>query len=137
MNTSFSDWLLHKYIEWRGDSVGNERSLTDYAKQIGVGKVTLSNWLNRGSLPTSKKTISLLEKFFGFEIYEVLGLTPPSSPLDSLPFPLRRRIEAAVTELNTETILNGIDPDSPEALELASRVFEKFGLVIKSIDTES
>ena len=71
----FQDWITAKYIKWRGDAIGHERSISDFAKLIGVSQQVVSGWMN-GSIPNRQQTIAKVAAKYP-DVYEVLGLPPP------------------------------------------------------------
>ena len=74
----FSDYLTQKYIEWRGNAIGNEKSISKFALEIGVKQPTLSQWMKKGGRkPESKEQIEKLSAYFGPEIFDTLGLRRP------------------------------------------------------------
>lgn len=135
MKSEFSEFLSKEYVKWRGDAIGNERSITDYATFLGFQKATLTAWINGSRTPKSQKSINQLVSHFGDITYSLLGLREPSK-LSSLPSGIRSGLEAAISELNAETIAKGIKPESPEALALAASIFKKHGFTINSTTTE-
>ncbi len=71
----FSDWITDKYREWRGDAVGRERTITDFANYIGVNQSVVSSWMKKGGkVPKHKDSIDKLVAKFGPEVYNVLGI---------------------------------------------------------------
>lgn len=78
MCVNFHHWITKKYIEYRGDAIGNERSIADFATRIGVSPQLISNWMKvGGGVPKSKKAIDALARIYGLEVYDVLGLARP------------------------------------------------------------
>jgi transcriptional regulator with XRE-family HTH domain len=131
----FSEWITKKYIEWRGDSIGHDRSITDFAKSIGVSQSLMSHWMNGDRAPRGHKTISKLAAIYP-EIYEILGIEKPEtdSPWNQLPLPFRERLEAATSEINLRYQQEGISPetdaDGRRALIIADEVFKEYGISI-------
>jgi hypothetical protein len=131
----FSEWILRKYLNWRGDSIGNDKSITQFAKIIGVSQSLMTQWMKKGGkVPSSQKYITALANVYGDEVYTVLGLPVPAAvqpveldlPLD-LPPAFRALMIAAGNELSAALIANKIDPTSPEGLALADAIMEKHG----------
>lgn len=76
----FNEWIAQKYLEWRGDAIGREGSVSAFSRWIGVPQSLMNDWLQAGGKkPTSAKTINALVARFGGEVYDVLGITPPIS----------------------------------------------------------
>lgn len=80
----FSGWITQKYVEWRGDAIGNERSITDFARMIGVTQQLMNTWMS-GATPKSLKSIQALVLIFGDEVYDVLGLERPAPAEPDIP----------------------------------------------------
>jgi transcriptional regulator with XRE-family HTH domain len=72
----FSKWLSQKYLDWRGDAYGRERSITEFAKYIGVDQSAMSAWMNGTRVPKHQETISKLTAKFGNEVLIQLGKEP-------------------------------------------------------------
>lgn len=99
----FSEWITKKYIEWRGDAIGQERSITEFAKLIGVPQSLMSQWMKKnGKIPSSKKNVSALVKVYGIEAYEALGFIGPkvSDVLSELPPVVADDVRRAIIEIS-------------------------------------
>jgi hypothetical protein len=72
----FQTWITKKYVKWRGEAVGRNRSVSDFADFIGVKQQAMSSWMN-GSIPKRHETITKLVAKFGPEVYDVLGIPNP------------------------------------------------------------
>lgn len=69
----FNEWMSAKYREWRGDAIGRDRTMTEFAEYIGVSQQLMSDWTKQGGkTPKSLKTISKLFAVYGDEIWEVV-----------------------------------------------------------------
>jgi len=125
----FNDCLNKKYVEWRGDAIGHERSQKEFAEWIGVSNSLLTFWLKpNGKIPKHKATIDKLVTKFGPEVYDWLGLARPDTiPLDQLPRTVRDRLTTAVYEVNSELGSRGLSGDSPESEDIVIEIFEKHG----------
>jgi hypothetical protein len=74
----FYNWMTRKYLEWRGDAIGREKSITQFAKYIGVSQQLMTEWLREGgNIPRDKKKINKLVEKYGDEVFVVLGLVTP------------------------------------------------------------
>jgi hypothetical protein len=125
----FNDYLTQKYVEWRGDAIGREKSLKDFAEWIGVSNQLLTYWMRQnGKIPKHKRTIDKLIAKFGPEIYNPLGLARPDTiPLDQLPPEMRDRLITAIYEVNSTLGSLGLSGDSPESEDIVIKIFEKYG----------
>lgn len=136
MVIEFSDWITKKYVDWRGDAIGKDRSITEFALWIGVSQQTMSGWMKKGGKnPRSKTSISALVDRFGSEVYEILDLPMPDSdfPIELLPSELQIDLRMALKEIKQR--IGDLDPDSPEGDELVRSIFRSHGFVIdKSSD---
>lgn len=72
----FSEWITNKYVEWRGDAIGRNRSVSEFAEYIGVKQQAMSSWMN-GITPKRHETITRLAAQLGPEVYDVLGIDRP------------------------------------------------------------
>ena len=133
----FSDWITRKYIEWRGDAIGNTRTITEFAEWIGVSQQLMSGWMKRGGrVPRHQQTISKLAGRFGEEVYDVLGLERPDVPipLDQLPASVRERLEAAIREINAVFVERDIEADSPEAIRVTIEIMDRYGFSFRETE---
>lgn len=81
----FSDWITRKYIDWRGDAYGNERSVTEFAAWIGVSQPLMAKWMRKnGSKPGTSKTINKLIAKFGREVTDILHIEGPITVDDEI-----------------------------------------------------
>ena len=78
----WKEWIARKYLEWRGDKIGSDGSISAFSRWLGVSQKTVNSWINEGVVPRSASTINLLVARFGGEVYDVLDLRPPAEPLD-------------------------------------------------------
>jgi transcriptional regulator with XRE-family HTH domain len=72
----FSKWLTLKFIDWQA-SQGVRKTISEFAKYLGVSQQTTSLWLNGNARP-SGKNIGLLANKLGVEIYDVLEIPKPA-----------------------------------------------------------
>lgn len=42
----FKDWITKKYLDWRGDAIGRDRSIKKFSDFIGVSQPLMSRWMN-------------------------------------------------------------------------------------------
>lgn len=98
----FKEWITQKYREWRGDAVGRERSIKDFAKWVDVSQSLMSEWMSGKIIPTHQSSISKLVHRFGNEVYTVLRFEPPAN-LDI--FPINPDLEEC------QRLLSKLDPD--------------------------
>jgi transcriptional regulator with XRE-family HTH domain len=100
----FSDWINRKYVEWRGNAVGHERTVTEYAEMIGVSQPLMSSWMRaEGKQPRTAETINKLVKVYGYEVYQVLGYDTPTV-LDEIPSDLPPDVRQRLMEDQREFI---------------------------------
>jgi predicted DNA-binding protein YlxM (UPF0122 family) len=134
----FWEWITKKYVDYRGDAIGQDRSITEFANWVGVSQQTMSGWMKKGGkLPRSQKSITNLVKKFGPEVYDVLGLPMPeaSFPIDSLPSEMQTDLRLALSEIKSK--LGSLDPDSPEGDALVRSILKKHGFIIDKSSTIS
>lgn len=92
---NWHEWITQKYIVWRGNAIGNERSITEFAEMIGISQPLMSSYMKSGG--SKPKTLDIIRKFevvYGDEIYEILGIEKPQNTLsdtelDLIPSDLR------------------------------------------------
>ena len=73
---NFGDWITRKYIDWRGDAIGHEGTVSAFSEWVGVKPSLMSQWMSGTKTPTSVKSINTLTGRFGSEVYDVLGIAP-------------------------------------------------------------
>jgi hypothetical protein len=124
----FSEFITSKYVEWRGAETGNKKSIARYARDVlGITPQLLSEWMNRGKIPTDENYVRKLIELFAPEIYGVDEFLVPIS-FDSIPSDKAERLMRAFAEINVASREQHIsDPNSPEGKALASLIFEKHG----------
>jgi len=124
----FWEYLTKKYIEWRGDAIGRDKTQLQWAEEIGVPQPTLARWMQKGGpIPTDEKSIRKLANYFGPEIFVILGIDSGSWGTAYLPADLRRRLERAVHETSQALVTRSLSADDPEAEQLAIKIFERHG----------
>ena len=71
----FNEWITQKYIQWRGNAFGREKTISDFAEYIGVSQSLMSRWMKPGgNVPSSQDAISKLFDKYKIEIYDILGI---------------------------------------------------------------
>jgi Helix-turn-helix. len=81
--SAFSDWITKKYLDWQAEA-GKRKTIEEFAAYIGVSRPLLNMWMN-GDIPKpGTPNIKLLEKIFGPEIYDALGLPRPNVYLQKI-----------------------------------------------------
>lgn len=128
----FWEWITQKYVEWRGNAVGNQRSITEFAEFIGVSQQVMSGWMKKsGNKPRGQQSIVKLVRAFGGEVYDVLGLPRPSAgeEIDFEKFPpqLARDLRAAAREANRVLESRGLYGSDPESERVIIEIFERYG----------
>jgi transcriptional regulator with XRE-family HTH domain len=107
---NFHEWLNKKYVDWRGNAVGQERSITEFANMIGVSQSLMTQWMQQGGKkPRTQATINKLVSAFGVEVYEVLGFQPPDHLLEippDLPPEVRQELLSAQRQFIQEWLEN-------------------------------
>ncbi len=136
MSSDFSEWITKKYIDWRGNSIGNDRSISKFAEMLGIRQNVVSAWMQKnGKTPTSQKNINALISHFGIEVYDVLGLSRPSDEefFEGLPSDIAGPLREAIEEVRSSGMNKGTDTATPEDIERIRKIFEKHGVDIKVI----
>jgi DNA-binding XRE family transcriptional regulator len=123
--TKLNDYMNKKFIEFRGDT---RKTISDYAQLVGVSQQKMSQLMNDNIVPSTKTNI-ILANYFGPELYEVLGLPVPLyiQEIRAIPQAIRERLLAAASEISNAIHGSAIDPESPEALDIAITVMAKYG----------
>lgn len=127
----FSEWITKKYLEWRGDKIGNDGSLAEYGKMFNATHQVISLWMNKekGIKPRSHKYIHALAAIYGDEVYDVLGLERVESalPIDRIPPDTRERLGRAIKEIADTLASMQIDPSSEQASRLSDEIMARHG----------
>ena len=122
---SVSEWLQAKFESWRYQK-GVKKTLTEFASFIGITEQRLLTFLDGSAQPKSDN-LACLGAVLGFEIYDLVGISP-SMILDSLPPVFRVRLSSAFTEYY-ETLSDKAYPvDSPEAQVILQEAAHKYKL---------
>lgn len=128
----FKDWISKKYTDWRGDTIGNEKSITQFANLLGINRSILTRYMN-GTLKSPRlENVVSIAKIYP-EIYEILGISRPSLLLSIetfLKLPESEQVAAisAWNEASDDISSKGIDPSSPEANLIRIELFKKRNL---------
>lgn len=78
----FHDWINNKFIEWRGYNSGREGSKAEFARWLGISYKSLYKYFEKnGEVPKSHKVINKLIKKYGSEVYEILNIQAPETPI--------------------------------------------------------
>jgi hypothetical protein len=124
----FYEWITKKYTDWRGDAIGQDRSISEFAAMLKVPQSLMSQWMKRGGIiPNSKKYINILVENFGVEAYDVLGMPRPSlsDTLSSLSPEQADAVVHALAEIRSSGLYNGNAEASPEEVERIKDILEK------------
>lgn len=125
MKPSVSEWLQAKFENWRYQN-GVRKTLTEFAAFIGITEQRLLAFLDGSEQPKSDN-LARLGAALGFEIYDLVGISP-SVILDTLPPVFRVRLASAFTEYY-ETLAEKAYPiDSPESQMTLQEVAQKYKL---------
>lgn len=73
---TFKEWINKKFIDWRGAKTGQEGSLAEFARMVGVSHQVMTGWIYRGVVPKSHRTIQKLILAFDGEVYDILDIDP-------------------------------------------------------------
>lgn len=76
---NFPKFLESKFLEWQREQ-GGRRTVTEFARWIGVKQSSVSMWWNGANEP-SDESIRLLANKLGLEVYDALGLERPDPDL--------------------------------------------------------
>lgn len=69
-------WINRQYLDYRGLAIGRERTVTKFARYIGLTQPTMTNLMNK-SVPKRAETIQKFVRIYGPEVYDVLGMEKP------------------------------------------------------------
>ena len=132
---NFQEWFEQKYAEWE-QTQPTRQSYYNFARYLDVAHTVVTQWVGGVGLPSGDDLAKLAAKL-GNEVYTVLGVSSPTTPLQGinaafarLPFALRDRLTHAVTETEHEITQRRLNPESSEAKILAVKIFEKWGFHI-------
>lgn len=75
----FPQFLEAKFLEWQ-QSMGGRRSVSEFAKWIGVKQSSVSMWWTGANVPSSENVKRLADKL-GLEVYDYLGIPRPDPNL--------------------------------------------------------
>ena len=133
---TFQEWLEEKYKDWEKTQGGKQTYYT-FAHFLDVGHSSLTLWITGAAVPGVDDLAKLASKL-GPEIYSLLSLAKPNSPLgmlnasfNLLPSAFQSRLANAVTETVKTIAQNKLDPESADATRLAVHIFEKWGFKIR------
>ena len=119
----FSDWFVAKYLHWRGDAIGRERSQRAFARYLGLNPQQVNDWLNGKKRPEAADSINKLVDKFGGEVYDMLNIAPPAfEPTDEqlrptaelismFPEDMRPQVRQSINETLTAILREELDLD--------------------------
>jgi transcriptional regulator with XRE-family HTH domain len=81
MNT-LHEYLTKKFLDWQA-SIGERKTLEDFADYLDVNRSLLSYWMNGKRIPNEENCEKIAKKL-GNEIYDVLDLPRPNPYLQKL-----------------------------------------------------
>ena len=76
----FKDWITKKYLDWRGDAIGRDRSIKKFSDFIGVSQPLMSRWMNEKNKPSLENAIKIADRF-GNEVYDILDIPQDERPV--------------------------------------------------------
>lgn len=76
---NFPQFLEKKFLEWQ-QRMGGRRSVSEFAKWIGVKQSSISMWWTGANTP-NPESIKLLADKLGLEVYDALDLPRPDPDL--------------------------------------------------------
>jgi len=130
----FSEWITKKYIDWRGNAIGQERSITKFADKLNVNHSLMTQWMKKGGkVPNSQKYISALIKEYGVEVYDVLGIPRPSENevFSGLPSEFSNPLVSALSEIRSLGLNTDKAIASPDDFDKIKEIFSKHGVNFK------
>jgi hypothetical protein len=78
--TELAEYLDQQFLAWRKGTPGERGSFAAWAKDIGIVREKLNNYINRGTLPR-EDGLQELASAFGEEVYLKAGKLPPDERL--------------------------------------------------------
>src|SRR5512138_1979442 len=76
------DWLEQKYLEWE-KSEGSRQTYYTFARYLDVGHSLLAQWISGTAVPQGDD-LARVAGVLGPEIYAILQVPPPGSPLAAI-----------------------------------------------------
>ena len=76
----FKDWITKKYLDWRGDAIGRDRSIKKFSDFIGVSQPLMSRWMNEKNNPSLENARKIADRF-GNEVYDILDIPQDERPV--------------------------------------------------------
>ena len=129
MENKFVEFLHRKHLEY-SMSQGQQMTAKEFAMWLGVPPTSYSNWINSNTIPSMSYLDRLAGKL-GPGVYEAAGFVRLTESLqfNNLPTVVQHQLSEFVAELSLA--LSGIDPESPEAMEITRSVMDRFGFIGK------
>jgi len=73
------EWLEKRFLDWQQQE-GKRKTVTEFAKSIGVSRDMLNQWMN-GRMKPGNQNLEKLATVLGQEIYDVVGKPRPDPGL--------------------------------------------------------
>lgn len=126
----FKEWITKRYLEWRGDSFGNERSISEFARYLDVNQSLLSRWMSGVKIP-GVINIAKISNLYP-EVYDYIESI--DNGLVVLPLDLALKIRKAQSETIKVLKDKGISINSPEGKEILIKTYSEFGITLNEIE---
>lgn len=112
----FRDWLVAKYLEYRGDDISQKTSVTAFARWLGINQQAVDGYLKGDNIPTSKRIVDKLVGKYGLEVYTVLGMEISDKDkifdeINKLPAEAYPELLKKISDLKEDYVLREISSD--------------------------
>ncbi|MCL5429722.1 MAG: pentapeptide repeat-containing protein [Chloroflexi bacterium] len=133
--SNFSRWLEEKYLKWQMET-GSRSTLADFAKFLGISRVSLSQYLHDTRTPSDAHLLKIAIRF-GEEVYESVQQSRIVQPISMgnmarkyflryWPFVLTVIITLAVFEVGQLLALSNQN-NNPQSFELETPLASEMG----------
>ena len=131
--SNFPAWFNRAYKRWSRSQAGEEDFIA-FCDLLGYPPSKVLGWLHGEYLPEGPETLSI-DGMLGTEVYSTLGLPEVDPELlkvyhafSHLRGEFRSRLAQALWEAEKEMNEKGISASSPDAGEILSAAFTKWGI---------
>ncbi len=111
------DYLTKKFLDWQA-SLGQRKTLEEFADFLNVSRPLLSYWMNGKRVPNTENLENISSQL-GNEIYDVLGLPRPNPYLQKInrvwefiPEDIQIKIAKEIEKYETQNELHRVQKSS-------------------------
>lgn len=117
----FREWFNTKWAEWDA-SQGRRSTQQELSEYLGIPRPTIAQYISGKKQPDNLNLMRVARRF-GNDVYDILEEDPPKEDMfGNLPSELGSLLGRISSRISSA----GLDPESPEAIEIATEMIDDF-----------